>query len=71
MTKQYYSPNTVQVAICIGWAIVIDHDINTLNINASAKNVSGYKDSLFKCFERSVPINADLSMSVTEATKIW
>lgn len=59
----------MQVAISVGWAIIIDHDINTLDINASAKYVSSHKDSLFKGFERSVPINADSSTSVTEATK--
>jgi hypothetical protein len=68
---QQYLPNTVQVAVCVGWAIIVDHDINTLDVNASAKNVSSHEDSLFKCLERSVPINTGSSTSATKAAKKW
>ncbi len=48
----------MQVTICVRRAIIIDHDINTFNINASAKDVSSNEDSLFERLERSIPINA-------------
>lgn len=56
----------MQVTICVRRAIIIDYDINTFHINASAKNISSNEDSLFERLERSIPINAYSPSSVTE-----
>ena len=52
--KKTHVPNAVQVAIRIRRAIIINDDINSFNIDATAKDVSGNKDALLECFEGGI-----------------
>ncbi len=41
----------MQVRVCIRWEIVIDGNIDLLNINSTAENVSRNTDSLLEVLE--------------------
>ena len=44
----------MQVAICVTRGIVVDDDINSLDIDATAEDVSGDKDTLLEVLELRV-----------------
>jgi hypothetical protein len=44
----------VQVAIRIRRAIIINDDIDSFNIDATAEDIGGNKDALFECFESGI-----------------
>jgi len=44
----------VQVSISISWHVVVNHDVNMVDIDASAENVSGNHDSTLELLESSV-----------------
>lgn len=45
----------MQVAVSVRRTVVVDHDIDTLNINTTTEDVSGNQYALLKCLERGVP----------------
>ena len=47
-------PNTVQVAICVTRSVIVDDDIDSLNVDATAEDVGGDKDTLFEVLELRV-----------------
>ena len=49
-----YAPHTVKVTIGIGRAVVVDDDVNTLDIDATAENISGHQNTLLKRLEGSI-----------------
>jgi len=49
--EKYHVPNTVQVAVCIRRAIIINDDINSFNVDTTAEDVSGNKDAFLECFK--------------------
>jgi hypothetical protein len=51
---KWHVPNTVQVAICITRSVVVDDDIDSLDIDATAEDVSGDKDTLLEVLELRV-----------------
>lgn len=67
--KTVVLPDTVKVTISVRWAIIVDDDVNTLNVNATAENVSGYKNTLFEGLEGSVTVNS-INMKFQYQTKI-
>jgi hypothetical protein len=50
--------NAMKVAVGIWRAVIVDHDIDPLNINATTEDVGCNKDTLFESLERSVAIYA-------------
>ena len=62
-THRNYIPDTVQVAVGFTGAIVVDDDVHTLDINATAEDISGDQDTLLERLERRVTVNARLGVS--------
>jgi hypothetical protein len=50
--------NTMQVRVGIGRQIVVDRQVDALNIDTAAKDISGDTDALVKLLEFFVPANA-------------
>lgn len=60
-------PNTVQVAVGIRRAIVVDDNVDTLNINTTSEDVGGDKNTFLERFECSVAVDTVyLAMSTNE-----
>jgi len=57
-TEASSTTNTVKVAVSVGWTVVIDYDVYTLNINAATKNISGNEDTLLKRLEGCVSVDS-------------
>jgi len=55
----------MQVAICIGRTVVVNDNVDTLNINPSAENVSRNQYAFLKRLERSVTIYTGTNPSVS------
>jgi hypothetical protein len=53
-TREPHVPNTVQVAICITRSVIVDDDIDSLDVNPTAEDVSGDKDTLLEVLELRV-----------------
>lgn len=54
--KLYYSwTDSVKVCVRILWHVVVEYDVDSLNVHASAKQVGGNQDSPLKVFELLVP----------------
>ena len=49
--RKWHVPNTVQVAICTTRSVVVDDDSDSLDIHATAKDISGDKDTLLEVLE--------------------
>jgi hypothetical protein len=47
----------MQIAVCIRGAIIVDDNVDTLNVNATAEDISRNKYTFFKCFERGIAID--------------
>lgn len=47
----------MKIAIRISWAIIIDHNIDTFNINTTTKNIGCNKNTLFERFKSGISIN--------------
>ena len=56
-TERADLPDTMQVAVCVRRAVVVDDDVHTLDINTTAEDISGDEDTLLECLERCVPRN--------------
>lgn len=54
MGKWHHVPDTVQVAICIRRAVVVDDNVHPLHIDTTAKDVCRHEDALLEGFERGV-----------------
>jgi hypothetical protein len=48
----------MKVRIGLRWSIVIHDDVHPFDINASAENIGGDKDTLFEGLERGVSSDA-------------
>jgi hypothetical protein len=48
----------VEITVGVWWAVVVDHNIDTFDINATTKDVGCDEDTLFKGLEGSVTIYA-------------
>jgi hypothetical protein len=46
----------VKITVGVWWAVVVDHDIDTFDINATTKDVGCDEDALFEGLEGSVTI---------------
>ena len=57
----------MQVAICITRSVVVDDDIDSLDIYATAKDVSGDKDTLLEVLE--LRITCDTGIKLNEGTR--
>jgi len=55
----------VQVTICITRGVVIDDDIDSLDVNPTAKDVSGDKDSFLEVLE--LRVTGDTTMKLDRA----
>jgi hypothetical protein len=56
-------PHTVQVAVGIPRAVIVDHNVDTLNIDTTTKDIGGYENTLLEGFERSVARDTEMAMS--------
>ena len=52
----------MQVAICITRSIVVDDDIDSLDVNATAEDVSGDKDTLLEVLELRVTCDTTMML---------
>jgi hypothetical protein len=52
MTLQTYP---VKVSVRVLWHVVVEDNVDTLNVHASAKQVGGHQDALLEVFELLVP----------------
>lgn len=50
--------HAVQVGIGITWHVVVDSQVDTLNVNTTAEDISGDADTFVKLFEFLVPLDA-------------
>lgn len=57
----------MQVAICITRSVVVDDDIDSLDVNATAEDVSGDKDTLLEVLE--LRVTGDTTMILDGATR--
>ena len=48
-------PNTMQIAVCIRGAIVVDNNVDTLNIDTTTENIGSHQDTFFERLEGGVP----------------
>lgn len=62
-------PNTVQVAICITRSIVVDDNINPLDVDPTAKDVGGDKDTLLEVLE--LRITGDTTTKLDKVHAGW
>ncbi len=44
----------MEVAVSVGRAVVVDHDVNTLHIDTTAEDIGCNKDTLLERLERRV-----------------
>jgi len=64
-TSEPHVPNTMQVTICITRSIVVDDDIDSLDVNPTAKDVSSDKDSFLEVLE--LRVTGDTTMMLDRA----
>jgi hypothetical protein len=57
----------MQIAVCIRRGVVIDDNVHSLNIDPTAKYISGYENTLLKVFELLVSGNPVQS----QGTSMW
>lgn len=48
-------PDTMQIAVCVRGAVVVDNNVDTLNIDTTPENVGSHQDTLFERLESGVP----------------
>lgn len=51
-------PDTMEVAVGIAGSIVVDNNVDTLDIDTTTEDISRYKDTLLKCLEGGVSLDA-------------
>lgn len=57
-TEAARTTHTMQVRIGVGGEIVVDSEVDALDIDTTAKDVSGHADTLVELLELLVPANA-------------
>jgi hypothetical protein len=57
-TKTAGTSNTMEIRSRISWEVVVDSQVDPLDINTTAKDVSRHADSLVELFELFVPLDA-------------
>lgn len=57
--KTMNSPDTVEIAVCIRRAVVVDDDVDTLNIDTTAEDVSRHEDTLLEGLECRVAVDTE------------
>lgn len=69
-----YEPDTVEVAVRVRRAVVVDNDVHALNIDTTTEDVGGDEDTLFECFERLVALDATANIEqlrkITECNEL-
>ena len=55
----------MEVRVGIGRSIIVDDDVYPLNVNATAEDVSGDKDTFFESLERGVSTDTEWSCQVS------
>ena len=55
----------MEVGVSIGRSIIVDDDVHPLNVNSTAKDVSGDKDTFFESLERGVSADTKRSCQVS------
>jgi hypothetical protein len=55
--------NSVQVRISIAWEIIVDSQVDTLDINTTAKDIGGYTNPLIKLLKLLVALDTILFVS--------
>jgi hypothetical protein len=50
--------NTMKVGVSIAWKIIVDSQVDTLDIDTTTKDVSGYADALIEFLELLVPLDS-------------
>jgi hypothetical protein len=50
-------PNTVEVAVGVGRAVIVDDNVDAFDIDATTKDISRDQDALLKGFEGCVPLD--------------
>ena len=62
--KSTSTSNTMQIAVGIAWQVVVDRQIDTFDINTTAKDVRGDTDAFVKFFEFFVTFDAGRSCQI-------
>ena len=50
----------MQIAVRIRGAIIIDHNVHSLDIDTTSKDIGSYKDTLFEGLKCRVPIDSNV-----------
>jgi hypothetical protein len=50
--------NTMKVGVSIAWKIIVNSQVDTLDIDTTTKDVSGYADALIEFLELLVPLDS-------------
>lgn len=50
--------DTVKIAVCICWQVVVDSEVDSLNVNATTEDVGGDTDALLELLELLVTLDA-------------
>lgn len=45
------STHSVQVGIRVLWHVIVEHDVDSLNVHASAKQISSHQDATLEVLE--------------------
>ena len=69
-TKSACTTDPVQVRIGVGWKIIIDRQIYTLDINTTSKDIRGNADTLVEFLEFLVSFDPAQKVSVNSTKKV-
>jgi hypothetical protein len=58
MNIMRHPPNTMQVAVRIGRAVVVDNDVDSFNIDTTTKDVRSNENTFLECLEGCITIDA-------------
>ena len=58
----------MEIAVRIRRSIIVDDDVNTLNVDTTAKDVRCYQYTFLECFESSVSLDTDNEISNNAVT---
>ena len=50
-------PNTMEVTVSVGGAVIVDNDVDTFDIDAATKDISRDQDTLLEGLEGRVPLD--------------
>ena len=49
----------MEVAVCIRWTVIVHHNVDTLDIDATTKDICCDQNTLFEIFECSVTLDTE------------